>query len=93
MNTKVCLGWTEKSLKKFVTDEKFERNVLLLDNLEAHIQTEFREAVNKVSGIARYGLPNATDLWQPVDAGYAEVLKALNGVEHRDWLDCENNAD
>ena len=93
INTKVCLEWTEKTLKKFISYGKLERHVLLLANLEAHIQAEFKEAVNKLSGIVWYGLPNATDLWQPVDAGYAQVLKALIGVEHRDWLDCDNIAD
>ena len=77
MNTEVCLEWTEKSLRKFVTDKELERHVLLLDNLEAHIQIEFREAVKMLSGIVWYRLPNARDLWQPVDAGYTEVLKAL----------------
>ena len=93
MNTKVCLEWTEKSSKKFVTDEMLGRHGFLLDNLEAHIQTEFTEAVNKLSGIVWYGPPNVTDLWQHLDAGYVQVLKALLGVEHRDWLYCKNNAD
>ena len=50
------------------------------------------EALNKLSGIVWYGLPHATDLWQSVDAGYAQVLKSLIGIEHIDWLDYENNA-
>ena len=93
MITKVCLEWADKSFKKFITDEKLEGHVLLLDNLEPHIQTEFREAVNKLSRIVWCGLPNATVLWQPVDEGYAQVLKGLIGVEYRDWPDCENNGD
>lgn len=60
MNTKVCLEWTEESLKKFVSDEKLEDHVLLPDNLEAPIQTKFREVVNKLSAIVWYGLLNAT---------------------------------
>ena len=93
MNTKFCLEWTEKSLTKFVNDEKVERHVLLLDNLEAQTQAEFREAVSKLSDIVWYAFPNATVLLKPVDAGCAQALKALIGVKHRDWLDCENNED
>ena len=67
--------------------------MLLLDSLEAHTKEEFKEVVNSLSGVVWFGLPNATDLWQPVDAGYAQVLKALVGTKHREWLTQENNAD
>ena len=67
--------------------------MLLLDNLEAHIKEEFKEVVNSLSGVVWFGLPNATDLWQPVDAGYAQVLKAFVRTEHREWLAQEKNAD
>jgi hypothetical protein len=40
-----------------------------------------------------YGLPNATDIWQPVDAGLGQMLKVLVGHEHKRWLDEEDNAD
>ena len=40
-----------------------------------------------------YGLPGATDLWQPVDAGYAQILKVLIGQAQRKWLDDEENAE
>ena len=80
-------------MKKFVADENIDRFVLLLDNLAAHTKDKFKEAVHNISGVVWYGLPNATDLWQPVDAGYSQVLKALIAVEHRDWLDYDNNAD
>ena len=44
-----------------------------------------------MNGVVWYGLPNATDLWQPVDAGYA--LKSLISIENRDWLEFDDNAD
>ena len=93
MDTKVCCEWGEKTLTEFIKSEKVSRHVLLLDNLEAHTKEEFKSIVNELSGVVWFGLPNATDLWQPVDAGYAQVLKSLIGIEHRDWLDDEDNAD
>ena len=44
-------------------------------------------------GVAWYGLGNATELWQPVDAGVAQTMKQLVGQEHREWLDFDDNAD
>ena len=38
-------------------------------------------------------MADATDLWQPVDAGYAQTLKQLIAIEHREWLDDGDNAD
>ena len=43
--------------------------------------------------MAWFGLKNATDLWQIVDAGLAQMLKILIGQAHRNWLDKEGNAD
>ena len=49
--------------------------------------------VNSLNGVAWFRLPNATDLWQPVDAGYAQVLKSFISIEHREWLEFDNYAD
>ena len=38
-----------------------------MDNREANILTGFIQPVSKISVIICYGIPNATDLWQPVD--------------------------
>ena len=38
-------------------------------------------------GFLWYGLPDATELWQPVDAGYTACLKNKN------WLDIEDNSE
>ena len=37
--------------------------------------------------------PGATDIWQPVDAGYAELLKVKIRQEHYNWLDSDENTD
>ncbi len=47
----------------------------------------------QLHGVVWYGLRNATDLWQDVDAGIAQTLKALVGQNHQQWLDEGNNMD
>ena len=37
------------------------------------------------------GVANATDIWQPTDAGYAKLLKVLIKQEFFNWLDDEDN--
>jgi len=93
MDTNVNLQWTDKTLEPFVKEQKLERYVLLLDNLEAHCADDFKTAVSDQNGLVWYGLPDGIDLWQPVDAGYAQVLKSLISKEHQDWLDRDDNAD
>ena len=66
---------------------------MLCDNLEAHQKDDFKESVANKSVLVWFGLPNGTDLWQPVDAGFAQIFKQLIGIEQRDWLECDDNAD
>ena len=40
-----------------------------------------------------FGVPNATDIWQPVDGGYAATLKTLISQEFFNWLDDEYNVE
>lgn len=90
-DTKVSVEWVEKTLTEAVRGD--DRFVLFCDNLTGQVATEFKEAVTKLGGIVWYGLPGATDLWQPVDAGYAQILKTLIGQAQRKWLDDEENAE
>ena len=53
----------------------------------------YRKLVAKLNGVVWYGLKNGTDLWQPVDAGYAEKLKTMIKHSFFDWLDDDENAD
>ena len=39
------------------------------------IVDRFKEVVSDIGGIVWNGLPNATDLWQPVDTEYAKAIK------------------
>ena len=93
MDSNVNIQWTEKTLKSFVEQQKLKKYVLLLDNLEAHCTEEFKVAVRDQKGLFWYGLADGTDLWQPVDAGYAQVLKTLISREHQDWLYRDDNTD
>ena len=64
----------------FVKAEKLETFLLLLNNLSCQELDEFNEKVSAVKGLYWYGLKAGTDLWQPVDAGYADVLNKLVGI-------------
>ena len=68
-DTEFCLDWSKKTFKAIVKNTG--NFILLLDNLEAHVQESFRNSIKDLGGIARFGVPNATDIWQPVDGGYA----------------------
>ena len=67
--------------------------ILFLDNLEAHVQESFRNSIKDLGGITWSGVPNATDIWQPVDGGYAATLKTLIKQEFFNWLDDEDNVE
>ena len=56
------------------------------------MQDDFKESVSSINGLLWYGLPDGNDLWQPAHAGYAACLYSLTAIEHRKWLDIENNA-
>ena len=57
------------------------------------MQDHFKDAVAGAKELLWYGLPGATDLWQPVDVGCTTTLRALIAIEHRKWLDTDNHAD
>ena len=59
-----------------------DRFVLFCDNLTAQVPDEFKKDVSKLNGVVWFGLPNRTDLWQPVDAGMGELIKVLAKQEH-----------
>ena len=78
------------SLIKSSTNAEF---VLFCDNLEGQIADDFRETVRALNGIPWYGVKNDTDIWQPVDGGYAATLKALVKQEFFKWLDDVENCE
>ena len=89
VDTDVSLEWLEKTLKKPV--ENLDRFVLICDNLTAQTTDAFKEAVAKLGGVVWYVPPDTTDLTQPVDAGYAQILKVLIKQAQDEWLLDEEN--
>ena len=87
MDTQVAVDWVKKTLKPHT--EHLKRIVLLADNLSGQVHEDFKENVSDCSGVVWYGLPNATDLWQPADAGYGKMLKTLMKQEHHRRFDGE----
>lgn len=90
-DTEFSIEWVEKTLAPMVKDES--HYVLLCDNLTAQTSEAFKEAVAKTGGLVWYGLPNATDLWQVVDSGPAQLLKTFIGQSQRKWLEDDTNSD
>ena len=57
----------------------------------AQVSEEFKKA--DINGESWFSLPNATDLWQPVDVRYVELIKVLITQNHHKWLDSEENTE
>ena len=84
-DTEISVHWVNKTLRSAI--ERNTRFVLFCDNLSAQV------ILSAIGGLVCYGVPNATDLLQPVDASFGELLKVLTKQEHNRWLDCDENAD
>ena len=54
---------------------------------------EFKAAVAALHGVVCFLPQNATDIAQPVDAGYAQILKVLVRQAFDRWMDNDDNAD
>ena len=90
-DTAVSVNWVNTTLKPEV--ENLEKHVLFVDNLTAQQTDDSKKAVSDLKGVVWYGLKNATDLWQVVDAGIAQTLKILTGYNYQKWLDEGDNID
>ena len=84
------LEWVERTLKPFVYKDT-RKFILFLDNLSAHVHSNFRDTIKALCGLAWFGEPRATDIWQPADGGYASSLKALISNEFFNWLGDNEN--
>ena len=88
-DTRFSCDWVTKTLKPAVSEG--EEFVLLCDNLTAQVTDEFKSAVRNINGIVHFGVPGATDIWQPVDAGYGYQLKKLTAKAQDEWLELDEN--
>ena len=89
-NKMFSLEWVERTLKPFVYKDT-RKFILFLDNLSAHVHSNFRDTIKALCGLAWFGEPRATDIWQPADGGYASSLKALISNEFFNWLGDNEN--
>ena len=89
-DTEFCVDWAKHTLAPAIDVERF---ALFQDNLEGQIANLYKETIADLFGVNWYGLKNATDYWQPVDAGYAMLLKILIKNTFHDWLDDDENAE
>merc|ERR1711981_418281 len=87
-DTQFSCDWVEKTLKPAVPED--EEFLLICDNLNAQTSEAFKQSVRSINGLVWYGLPGATDKWQPVDAGYGFTLKHLIKQQQNEWLDLED---
>ena len=102
-DTAVSVDFVERTLRPGIEaarrkerkedDEQNDEFVLFVDNLGAQLTPQFKSAVRDIGGIAYYGVANATDIWQPVDAGAGQMLKILARQEQSTWLMTEKNYD
>ena len=92
-------AWAETVLSWLVKEDlqsnsyRYWKFYLFPENLEAHVQKSFRNSIKDRGGITWFGVPNATDIWQPVDGGYAATLKTLTNQKFSNWLDDEDNVE
>ena len=84
------IKWIEKTLKN-TTQDSDKEFLLLVDNLGCQNTQAFRKAVRKINGVVWYGVAGATDIWQPVDAGYGGLLKRKVGQIQEKWLEDDDN--
>ena len=90
-DTTFSVEWANRTLAPVVKD--LNHFVLFADNLTAQTTDHFKSAVSNISGLVWFGLANATELWQVVDAGLDQTLKVLCGQSYQNWLGQEENAD
>lgn len=90
-DTEFSVAWVKKTLKQVAGKEP--RFVVFCDNLTAQTSDNFKTAVSNLRGIVWFGVPNATDLWQHIDGGFAEQLKTLDMLQHSSQLGSDENAD
>lgn len=88
-DTDVSVSWTKNTLAPALKNQG--EYVLFCDNLEGQCSASFQKGVRENWVILWYRLNNATDLSQPVDAGFGKILKSLVYQEQQDWLECDEN--
>eukprot|EP00795_Rhopilema_esculentum_P014944 gene14944-biopygen848 len=91
------IDWVKRTLKPAVQNSsetgENEEFVLFCDNLSAQTNDLFLSKVRKLNGVVWFGLAGATDIWQPVDCGFGNMLKSLVRTLQDEWLQSDENID
>ena len=65
----VSVDWLSKTFSSVVTDLDVKDFIPFCDNLDGQTCEEFRDKVQQLGGVTRFGPAGQTDAWQPVDSG------------------------
>ena len=63
---------------------------MIVDSLNAQISGSFEAELKRAKFLLREGVKNATDIWQPVDAGIGQHYKRLIGQFYDEWLESDH---
>lgn len=85
----MSVSWAKNTLAPALKNQG--EYVLFCNYLEGQCSASFRKGVRESWVILWYQLNNATDLSQPVDAGFGKILKSLVYQEQQDWLEYDEN--
>ena len=90
MDREVATDWAERvwePLKESLPGDS--EALLFLDNLDAHRFDGFLRRLRRARSLARFLVPNCTDIIQPVDAGGGALFIMLYSEEQDKWLDID----
>ena len=91
-DTDVCLKWAKYIGKFKPTDFPCGNptKLMIVDSLNAQVSGSFEAELKRAKFLLRTGVKNATDIWQPVDAGIGQYYKRLVGQYDDDWLESDD---
>ena len=92
-DTEFSVQWVEQTLKPAVKDNENSEFLLFCVNHSARTDALFLSKVKALNGIVWFGVPGATDIWQPVDCGFGNMLKSMVRTVQDEWLEDDSNID
>ena len=91
MDRPIALEWVRRVWAPLVAKKPAGEKLMLLDNLDAHVDMPFRAALRELQTLAWYLPPGCTDFLQPVDAGAGRLIVTLYLEAQDIWLDIDEN--
>jgi hypothetical protein len=91
MDRPAGLEWIQRVWEPLVKKLPCGEKLLLLDNLDAHVDMPFRAALRANNTLAWFLPPGCTDFLQPVDAGAGRTIVSLYMEAQDIWLDKDEN--